>query len=127
VSLPPSAAPVFLKLDIGAAFQLLMVTVILTLLLVDVFDTADTLVGVATRAGLVKEDGSLPRLGKALLSDSGATVVGALAGTSSTTSYIESAAGVESGGRTGLVAVTVGVLFVRSPCPCLFPSPMALA
>ena len=79
------------------------------------------MVGVATRAGLVKEDGELPRLGKALLSDSGATAVGALAGTSSTTSYIESAAGVESGGRTGLVAVVVGCLFLL----CLFLAPLA--
>ncbi|MDG1206659.1 MAG: NCS2 family permease, partial [Pseudomonadales bacterium] len=121
VSMPPSLEPVLFELDIAAAFNVSMITVILTLLLVDVFDTAGTMVGVATRAGLTTEDGKLPRLGKALLSDSGATAVGALVGTSSTTSYIESAAGVESGGRTGLVAVTTGVLFLA----CLFFAPLA--
>lgn len=121
VSLPPSPAPVLLQLDIAAAFNVSMVTVILTLLLVDVFDTAGTMVGVATRAGLVDEQGRLPRLGKALLSDSGATVVGALAGTSSTTSYIESGAGVEAGGRTGLTAIFVGLIFLA----CLFFAPLA--
>ena len=121
VSLPPSIAPVFLQLDIVAAFQLSMVTVILSMLIVDVFDTAGTLIGVSTRAGLVDEQGKLPRLGKALLSDSSATVVGALAGTSSTTSYIESAAGVEAGGRTGLTAVVCGLLFFG----CLFFAPLA--
>ncbi|MFT4819473.1 MAG: AGZA family xanthine/uracil permease-like MFS transporter [Candidatus Pseudothioglobus sp.] len=121
MSMPPSVAPVFLQLDIAAAFEVSMITVILTLLLVDVFDTAGTMVGVATRAGLVGPDGKLPRLGKALLSDSGATAVGALVGTSSTTSYIESAAGVEAGGRTGLVAVTTGFLFLG----CLFLAPLA--
>ena len=121
ISLPPSIAPVFLQLDIVAAFQLSMVTVILSMLIVDVFDTAGTLIGVSTRAGLVDEQGKLPRLGKALLSDSSATVVGALAGTSSTTSYIESAAGVEAGGRTGLTAVVCGLLFFG----CLFFAPLA--
>lgn len=121
MSMPPSVAPVFLQLDIAAAFEVSMITVILTLLLVDVFDTAGTMVGVATRTGLVGPDGKLPRLGKALLSDSGATAVGALVGTSSTTSYIESAAGVEAGGRTGLVAVTTGFLFLG----CLFLAPLA--
>ena len=106
---PSSAAPVFMQLDIAAALDISMLSVILTLLLVDVFDTAGTLVAVATRADLVDKEGNLPRLGKALLADSGATAVGAL-GTSSTTSYIESAAGVESGGRTGLTAVVVGLL-----------------
>lgn len=121
VSMPPSPAPVLLQLDIAAAFNVSMVTVILTLLLVDVFDTAGTMVGVATRAGLVDANGKLPRLGKALLSDSGATVVGALAGTSSTTSFIESGAGVEAGGRTGLTAVVVGAIFLA----CLFLAPLA--
>lgn len=118
---PPSAAPVFMQLDIAAALDISMLSVILTLLLVDVFDTAGTLVAVATRANLVDKDGNLPRLGKALLADSGATAVGALLGTSSTTSYIESAAGVESGGRTGLTAVVVGLLFLL----CLLLAPLA--
>jgi AGZA family xanthine/uracil permease-like MFS transporter len=121
VAMPPSPAPVFLQLDIAAALQWSMVTVILSMLIVDVFDTAGTLIGVATRAQLIGDDGKLPRLGKALLSDSTATMVGALAGTSSTTSYIESAAGVEAGGRTGLTAVVCGLLFLG----CLFFAPLA--
>ncbi len=121
VAMPPSPAPVLLQLDIAAALQWSMVTVILSMLIVDVFDTAGTLVGVATRAKLLDEDGKLPRLRRALLSDSTATVVGAVAGTSSTTSYIESAAGVEAGGRTGLTAVVCGLLFLG----CLFFAPLA--
>ncbi len=121
VAMPPSLAPVFLQLDIAGALQLSMVTAILSMLIVDVFDTAGTLVGVATRANLVGDDGKLPRLRRALLSDSTATVVGALTGTSSTTSYIESAAGVEAGGRTGLTAVVCGLLFLA----CLFFAPLA--
>lgn len=120
-AMPPSPAPVIMQLDIAAAFQWSMVTVVLSMLIVDVFDTAGTLVGVATRAGLVDHDGRLPRLRQALLSDSTATVVGAVAGTSSTTSYIESAAGVEAGGRTGLTAVVCGLLFLG----CLFLAPLA--
>lgn len=121
VAAPPSAAPVFMQLDIAAALDISMLSVILTLLLVDVFDTAGTLVAVATRAKLVDSTGNLPRLGKALFADSGATAVGALMGTSSTTSFIESAAGVESGGRTGLAAVVVGLLFLF----CLLLAPLA--
>ena len=114
LSLPPSPLPVLLELDILGAFRLSLVAVILSFLIVDVFDTAGTLVGVATRGGLVGADGKLPRLRGALLADSGATVFGALAGTSAATSYIESAAGVESGGRTGLTAVVVAGLFLLS-------------
>jgi len=121
VAMPPSPAPVFLQLDIAGALQLSMITPILSMLIVDIFDTAGTLVGVATRANLLGDDGKLPRLRRALLSDSSATVVGALAGTSSTTSYIESAAGVEAGGRTGLTAVVCGLLFLV----CLFFAPLA--
>lgn len=120
VSTPPSVST-FMELDIRAALNLSMVTVILTLLLVDVFDTAGTLVGVANRAGMLDEQGHLPRLRKALLADSSATTVGAVLGTSSTTSFIESAAGVEAGGRTGLTAVTTAVLFLL----CLFIAPLA--
>ena len=121
VSLPPSPAPVLLQLDLAGALQWSMITVILSFLIVDVFDTAGTLVGVATRAGLVDDQHRLPRLRPALLADSGATVVGALVGTSSTTSFIESAAGVEAGGRTGLTAVVCGLLFLA----CLFLAPLA--
>lgn len=120
VSAPPSMST-FLELDIRGALDLSMVTVILTLLLVDVFDTAGTLVGVANRAGMLDENGHLPRLRRALLSDSSATAVGAVLGTSSTTSFIESAAGVEAGGRTGLTALTTAALFLL----CLFIAPLA--
>ena len=121
VATPPSAAPVFLQLDIAAAFELSMVTVVLSLLMVDAFDTAGTLIGVSARAKLLDENGRLPRIKRALLADSSATVVGALAGTSSTTSYLESAAGVVAGGRTGLTAVVCGLLFIA----CVFFAPLA--
>ena len=121
ISTPPSVDPVLFKFDLLAVLDISMVTVVVTMLLVDVFDTAGTLVGVASRADLLDEEGKLPRLGRTLISDSTATVVGGLVGTSSTTSYIESAAGVESGGRTGLVSVTVSALFLL----CLFLAPLA--
>jgi len=121
VSMPPSLAPVLFQLDLEAALTISMVPVILSLLLVDVFDTAGTMVGVSQRAGLLDEKGKLPNLRPALFADSGATAVGALLGTSSTTSFIESAAGVESGGRTGLTACFVGLLFLL----CLFFAPLA--
>lgn len=120
-SAPPSPAPVFLAMDIGAALNYAALTVVLALLLVDMFDTAGTLVAVGSRGGLLDEAGRLPRLGRALLADSTATVFGSIAGTSSTTSYIESAAGVQSGGRTGLTAVVVAVLFLA----CLWLAPLA--
>ena len=120
-STPPSIQPVFFQLHIRQALDLSMLSVILTLLLVDLFDTAGTLVGVATRANLVDENGRLHRLDRALLADSSATAVGALLGTSSTTSFVESAAGVESGGRTGLTACAVGILFLV----CLLFAPLA--
>jgi len=91
------------------------------MLIVDVFDTAGTLISVANRAGLLTKEGHLPNLRRSLLSDSIATAAGALLGTSSTTSYIESGAGVEAGGRTGLTAVVCGLLFLL----CLFLSPLA--
>ena len=118
---PPDPTPVLLQMDVSAAIELSMLSVVLTLLLVDVFDTAGTLVGVANRAKLLDEEGRLPRIGRALLADSGATIVGASIGTSSTTSFIESAAGVESGGRTGLTAVVIAGLFLL----CLLLSPLA--
>ena len=119
---PPSVESVLLQMDIVAALELSMLSVILTLLLVDVFDTAGTLVGVTNRAKLLDENGKLPRIGKALLADSGATAAGAMFGTSSTTCFIESASGVESGGKTGLTAVTVALLFLL----CLILSRLAL-
>ena len=121
VSLPPDVTPTLFQLDIGAAFNLAMVTVIISFLFVDLFDTAGTLVGVTHKAGLLGEDGKLPRLRRALLADSTATMVGSTIGTSSVTSYVESVAGVKAGGRTGLTAVVVGLLFLAA----LFLSPLA--
>lgn len=121
VSMPPNAGAL-LELDIRGALEWSMITVILTLLIVDIFDTAGTLVGVASQANMLDEKGRLPRLKKALLADSTATTAGALLGTSPTTSYIESSAGVQAGGRTGLTAVTTAVLFLL----CLFFEPIAL-
>ncbi|MEL0636391.1 MULTISPECIES: NCS2 family permease [Marinomonas] len=121
ISAPPSIAPTFLKMDVAGAFNVGMISVIFAFLFVDLFDTSGTLLGVGQRGGLLDKDGNLPRLKKALLADSSATVIGAAFGTSSTTSYIESASGVAAGGRTGLTAVVVGILFLLS----LFFAPLA--
>jgi len=121
ISAPPSIAPTFLQLDFSAVFDVSMISIVFAFLFVDLFDTAGTLVGVAQKANLIGEDGKIPRLNRALLADSTATAVGALLGTSNTTSYIESAAGVAAGGRTGLTAVVVGILFLLA----LFFSPLA--
>ena len=120
VSLPPSIAPTFLQLDIMGALGVGVFNVILVFFLVEVFDATGTLMAVARRAGLVT-DGKMHRMNKALLADSSAIFAGSLLGTSSTTAYIESAAGVQAGGRTGLTAVSVAVLFLA----CLFFSPLA--
>ncbi len=121
ISAPPSIVPTFMQMDVAAAFDVAMLSVIFAFLFVDLFDTSGTLIAVTERAGLVKEDGKVPRLGPALMADSGATIVGSALGTSTTTSYIESAAGVAAGGRTGLTAVTVGGLFLLS----IFFAPLA--
>lgn len=121
ISLPPSIAPTFLQIDILGALEVGMISVIFALLFVDLFDTAGTLIGVAERGNLLDKSGKLPRIKKALLADSTATSIGALLGTSSTTSYIESSAGVAAGGRTGLTAVVVAGLFLIS----LFFAPLA--
>lgn len=121
VSMPPSIAPTFMQFDFSRVFEATAIVVIFTLLFIDLFDTAGTLVGVAHRGGLLDKDGKLERMPQALLADSTATVVGAGLGTSNTTSYIESAAGVAAGGRTGLTAVFVGLLFLLA----LFFSPLA--
>lgn len=119
-STPPSLAPTFLQLDILGALHTGFVHVILVFVLVEVFDATGTMIGVAKRAGLVPE-GKPNRLGRALLSDSVAIVAGSFLGTSSTTAYIESASGVQAGGRTGLTALTIGILFLLS----LFLAPLA--
>lgn len=121
VSAPPSMAPTFNQLDIAGAFNLSMISIIFSFLFVDLFDTAGTLMAVAQRGNMLDKSGNLPRLNRALLADSTATVTGSIFGTSSTTSYIESAAGVEEGGRTGLTAVITGIMFLLA----LFFSPLA--
>ena len=123
MSPPPSVAPTFLQLDVMGAFGAGILHVVLTFVLVEVFDATGTLIGVAKRAGLLNEGPghTNPQLGKALLSDSTAIVAGSLLGTSSTTAYVESASGVLAGGRTGLTAVTVAVLFLLA----LFFAPLA--
>ncbi|HEY0060821.1 MAG TPA: NCS2 family permease [Telluria sp.] len=120
VSLPPSLAPTFLQLDIGGALSSGFLNVVLVFFLVELFDATGTLMGVASRAGLLVK-GKMVRLNKALLADSGAIIAGAALGTSSTTAYIESAAGVQAGGRTGLTAIVVALLFLA----CLFFAPLA--
>jgi adenine/guanine/hypoxanthine permease len=121
VSAPPSLRPTFLAMDLSAALNAGLIAIIFTFLFVDLFDNTGTLIGVAHRAGLIGPDGRIPRLGRALISDSSAAMVGAALGTSTTTSYIESAAGVKAGGRTGMTAVVVALLFLAA----LFLSPLA--
>lgn len=123
VAAPPSLAPTFLQMDLAGALSLGVVTVVLTFFLVDVLDNAGTLIAVAQRAGLLRPDGTLPRLREALLADSGGAILGAALGTSTVTSYIESAAGIQAGGRTGLTAVVVGALFALT----VFLAPLAAA
>ena len=120
VSMPPSLAPTLLQLDIMGALSVGILNVVLVFFLVELFDATGTLMGVANRAGLLNQ-GKMDRLNKALLADSTAIMAGSLLGTSSTTAYIESASGVQAGGRTGLTALTVAALFLL----CLFFSPLA--
>jgi AGZA family xanthine/uracil permease-like MFS transporter len=114
VAAPPSLAPTFMQMDLAGAFAPALIVTILTFLLVDLLDTAGTLIAVGRQGNLLDEEGRLPRLRPALLADSTATVAGAALGTSTTTSYIESASGIEDGGRTGLTALTVAMLFLIS-------------
>ncbi len=120
VSMPPSIAPTLLQLDFSKISEATFLIVIFSILFVDVFDNAGTLIGVTHRTGLMK-DGKLPRMKQALIADSFAAMFGSLIGTSTTTSYIESAAGVSAGGRTGLTAVFVALFFLLA----LFFSPLA--
>lgn len=120
--LPPSLAPTFAQFDFSMLFTLDMLVVIATFLFIDIFDTAGTLIGVATKGNLLTEDGKVPKAKQALLADSIGTTVGALLGTSTVTSYIESASGMSEGGKTGLTSMTVGVLFVLS----MFLAPLFL-
>ena len=122
---PKSLAPTFLQLDFSYLFTHFAraLPLLLTLLVVDLFDNLGTLLAVTRRAGFMDAGGNLPRLGRALLADAGAAMFGALLGTSTTTSYVESAAGVEAGGRTGLTSATVSALFLLA----LFFTPLILA
>ncbi len=119
--LPPSIAPVFLQMDIAGALHVGLVTVVFAFLFVDLFDNTGTLIALAHRGGFMRPDGTVPRLRGALISDSAAAMIGAAVGTSTTTSYIESASGINAGGRTGLTAFAVGVLFLLA----LFLAPLA--
>ena len=121
ISYPPAFMPVFMKLDILGALDLAMISVIMSFLFVNLFDTAGTLLGVANQAKLVDEDGNIHNLDKALKADSSSSAFGAFLGCAPVTSYVESSAGVEAGGRTGLTAVTVGFLFLIA----VFFSPLA--
>jgi len=121
VALPPSIAPTFLKMDIAAAFKPDMLGVLISFLFIAIFDTAGTLIGLAEHGGFLNKEGKLPRASKALTTDAIGTMVGAACGTSPMTTYLESSAGIEVGGRTGLTATIVAALFILS----LFFSPLA--
>jgi len=121
VDLPPSLAPTFLQLDFSRVTELTFIIIVFSFLFVDLFDNAGTLIGVAHRAGFLDQDGNLPRMKQALLADSFAAMFGATIGTSTTTSYIESASGVAAGGRTGLTAIFVALFFLLA----LFFAPLA--
>jgi AGZA family xanthine/uracil permease-like MFS transporter len=126
IATPASPAPVFFKLTFqfltNSNAILLALPLILTLLLVDMFDNIGTLIGVTKRAGFLQPDGTLPKAGRALVADSVATILSALFGTSTVVSYIESASGVEAGGRTGLTTLTTAVLMLGA----LFFTPLIL-
>jgi AGZA family xanthine/uracil permease-like MFS transporter len=117
----PSMSPTFMQLDFSSIGSSLFLIVIFTILFVDFFDTAGTLTSVANLSGKVDKDGNVENIQKAVFSDSIATIVGSIFGTSNTTSYIESGAGIKEGGKTGLVAVSVGIFFLL----CLFLAPLA--
>ena len=121
VSSPPDLKPILLKLDILGAIDIAMISVIISFLFVNLFDTAGTLLGVASRANLIGDSGKIINLDKALKADSTASVAGSFLGCSPVTSYVESSAGVEAGGRTGLTAVIIGMFFLIA----IFFSPIA--
>jgi AGZA family xanthine/uracil permease-like MFS transporter len=123
LSLPPSLAPTFLQMDLRGLLDWSLVPVVLIFLYMAVFDAIGTLVGIADRAGLLTPEGKLPRATPALLADASATVVGAALGTSTTGAYIESAAGVQEGGRTGLANMVTAALFLLT----LFFAPLVIA
>tara|TARA_B100001057_G_scaffold9271_1_gene8638 strand:- start:9697 stop:10986 length:1290 start_codon:yes stop_codon:yes gene_type:complete len=121
VAMPPSIAPTLMKMDVLGALDIAMLSVIMSFLFVNLFDTAGTLLGVATRAKIIDEHGNARNFDKALKADSGSSIFGTFFGCSPVTSYVESSAGVEAGGRTGLTTVVVGILFLIA----IFFSPLA--
>jgi AGZA family xanthine/uracil permease-like MFS transporter len=123
-NLPSSLAPTFLKLDLGYFWQHLLTSLplVLSILFVDLFDNMGTLIGVSKRAGLLDEKGNLPKVGRAFMADACAAMFGSTLGTSTVTSYIESAAGVEAGGRTGMTAIVTAICFLLA----LFLTPLIL-
>ena len=123
VDTPPSVAPIFCKFEWHNIFTIDMLIVVFTFLFIDMFDTMGTLVGVCTKAGMMRKDGRIPGLNKAFMADAVATMVGACLGASTTTTYVESASGVAQGGRTGLTAFTTAVCFAVA----LFFAPLFLA
>ena len=122
VSLPPSISPVFMKFEWANILSFDMVIVVFTFLFVNLFDTIGTLLGVASKIGITDKDGSFPQIKKALFADALGTVFGAIAGTSTVTSYVESASGVAVGGRTGLTALSTAIMFALA----LFLAPIFL-
>ena len=114
VAVPHSLEPIFWKFEFDKVLSLEMLTVLFTFLFVDMFDTVGTLIGVTTKAGILNKDGSIPRCKQALLADAIGTTFGAICGTSTVTTYVESAAGVEEGGKTGLTALTAAIMFAVS-------------
>lgn len=121
--MPASLSPIFMQLDFSRVFSIDFLIVMFAFLFVDIFDTLGTLIGVSSKANMLDENGKLPHIKGALLADAVATTVGAVIGTSTTTTFVESATGVSEGGRTGLTAITVAVLFLLS----LFLSPIFLS
>ncbi|SDX82317.1 putative MFS transporter, AGZA family, xanthine/uracil permease [Lutibacter oricola] len=114
VSLPPSIEPIFFKFDFSQVFTIDMLIVLFTFLFVDMFDTVGTLVGVSSKSGMLDKEGRVPRVKQALFADSIGTFFGAILGTSTVTTYVESAAGVAEGGKTGMTALTVAAMFALS-------------
>ncbi|MGI6432286.1 MAG: NCS2 family permease [Sphaerochaetaceae bacterium] len=121
--LPPSLAPTFMAFSFKDMFTVDMIVIVFTFLFVDMFDTVGTLIGCATKAGIMEKDGSIPKCKEALFADAVGTTVGAMLGTSTVTTYVESSAGVTEGGRTGLTSLVVSILFLVS----LFLSPLFIS
>lgn len=122
ISLPPSISPIFMKIQFSEIFSTDMLVVVVTFLFVDIFDTVGTLVGVTSKAGMLDKDGKVPRVKQALMADAIGTTFGAVMGTSTVTTYVESASGVAEGGRTGLTALSTAGMFALA----LFLAPIFL-